>query len=143
MTTRTAPPTPPTLRQWVNRLGRSLQDLVVIFRSRVAALRSGTGSCWPVVPAHPRSRLKRASGRVCTSPSPTATGAGGEQARDKAGALMAARRFPPPWSAEQTEACYMIRDANGRALAYVYYEQELGDVHRPSCSPATRRGASP
>jgi endo-1,4-beta-D-glucanase Y len=36
------------------------------------------------------------------------------------------RRFPPPWSAEETEACYIVRDANGQALAYVYYEQEPG-----------------
>ena len=34
------------------------------------------------------------------------------------------RRFPSPWSAEETEACYIVRDANGQALAYVYYEQE-------------------
>jgi hypothetical protein len=36
------------------------------------------------------------------------------------------RRFPPPWSAEETEACYIVRDHNGQALAYVYYEQEPG-----------------
>jgi hypothetical protein len=36
------------------------------------------------------------------------------------------RRFPPPWSAEESEACYIVRDANGQALAYVYYEQEPG-----------------
>jgi hypothetical protein len=29
------------------------------------------------------------------------------------------RRFPPPWSAEETEACFIVRDANGRALTYV------------------------
>jgi len=29
-------------------------------------------------------------------------------------------------SAEETEACYIVRDANGQALAYVYYEQEPG-----------------
>jgi len=28
------------------------------------------------------------------------------------------RRFPPPWSAEETEACYIVRDASGQALAY-------------------------
>ena len=39
---------------------------------------------------------------------------------------METRRFPPPWSAEETEACYIVRDANGQALAYVYYEQEPG-----------------
>jgi hypothetical protein len=39
---------------------------------------------------------------------------------------METRRFRPPWSAEETEACYIVRDANGQALAYVYYEQEPG-----------------
>jgi hypothetical protein len=27
------------------------------------------------------------------------------------------RRFPPPWSVEETCACYIVRDANGHALA--------------------------
>ena len=39
---------------------------------------------------------------------------------------METRRFPPPWSAEETEACYIVRDANGQAIAYVYFEQEPG-----------------
>ena len=37
-----------------------------------------------------------------------------------------ARRFPPPWIAEETDACFMIRDHNGYALAYVYFEEEPG-----------------
>jgi endo-1,4-beta-D-glucanase Y len=36
------------------------------------------------------------------------------------------RRFPPPWSVEERPACYIVNDANGRALAYVYYEEEPG-----------------
>ena len=39
---------------------------------------------------------------------------------------MTPRRFPPPWSVEETDACHIVRDANGQALAYVYYEQEPG-----------------
>ena len=39
---------------------------------------------------------------------------------------MPQRRFPPPWSAEETEACFIVRDANGQALAYVYFEEEPG-----------------
>jgi hypothetical protein len=27
------------------------------------------------------------------------------------------RRFPPPWSVEETDACFIVRDANGHALA--------------------------
>jgi hypothetical protein len=27
------------------------------------------------------------------------------------------RRFPPPWIAEETDACFIVRDANGQALA--------------------------
>jgi hypothetical protein len=26
------------------------------------------------------------------------------------------RRFPPPWTAEETEACFIVRDHNGQAL---------------------------
>jgi hypothetical protein len=33
----------------------------------------------------------------------------------------ASRRFPRPWIAEETEACFIVRDANGQALAYVYF----------------------
>jgi hypothetical protein len=36
------------------------------------------------------------------------------------------RRFPPPWTAEETDACFTVRDANGQALAYVYFEDEPG-----------------
>jgi hypothetical protein len=36
------------------------------------------------------------------------------------------RRFPPPWSAEETDACFIVRDRNGQALAYVSFEEETG-----------------
>jgi hypothetical protein len=36
------------------------------------------------------------------------------------------RRFPPPWSVEETAPCFIVRDANKQALAFVYYEDEQG-----------------
>ena len=39
---------------------------------------------------------------------------------------MSSRRFPPPWSVEETDACFIVRDTNGQALAYVYCEEEPG-----------------
>jgi endo-1,4-beta-D-glucanase Y len=37
------------------------------------------------------------------------------------------RRFPLPWSIDEyNEACLIIKDANGQALAYVYFEDEPG-----------------
>jgi hypothetical protein len=36
------------------------------------------------------------------------------------------RRFPPPWSVDEQEASFIVRDANGQALAYVYFEEEPG-----------------
>jgi hypothetical protein len=39
---------------------------------------------------------------------------------------MPARRFPPPWSVEELDACFAVRDHNGQQLAYVYFEDEPG-----------------
>jgi hypothetical protein len=36
------------------------------------------------------------------------------------------RRFPPPWSAEVTPNCFIVHDAEGQKLAYIYYECEPG-----------------
>jgi len=35
------------------------------------------------------------------------------------------RRFPPPWPVEKTEDGYVVRDANGVALAWVYCRDDL------------------
>jgi hypothetical protein len=41
--------------------------------------------------------------------------------------LIADRRFPPSWSFEEANgACFVVKDANGFAVSYVYYESELG-----------------
>jgi hypothetical protein len=40
--------------------------------------------------------------------------------------MPSARRFPPPWIVEETDACFIVRDANGQVLAYVYFEDEPG-----------------
>jgi hypothetical protein len=39
-------------------------------------------------------------------------------------AMPSPRRFPPPWSAELTPNCFIVRDVNDQKLAYVYYESE-------------------
>ena len=36
------------------------------------------------------------------------------------------RRFPPPWTVEETAPCFIVRDGNKRPLAYVYFEDEPG-----------------
>jgi hypothetical protein len=36
----------------------------------------------------------------------------------------APRRFPP--SIEEQDACFVVRDGNGQALAYIYFEDEPG-----------------
>jgi hypothetical protein len=51
------------------------------------------------------------------------------------------RRFPPPWSVDEATESFCIRDANGQALAYVYFEDEKGrrDVmHRLTRDEARR-----
>jgi hypothetical protein len=39
-----------------------------------------------------------------------------------------ARRFPPPWTAEEIAGGYVVRDANGQSLAYVYSRNNENDA---------------
>jgi hypothetical protein len=34
--------------------------------------------------------------------------------------------FPPPWSVEEQDAFFVVRDHNGQQLAYVCFEDEPG-----------------
>src|SRR4029077_17209727 len=36
------------------------------------------------------------------------------------------RHFSPPWIVDDNGACFIVRDHNGQALAYVYFEEEPG-----------------
>jgi len=38
----------------------------------------------------------------------------------------APRRFPPPWSVEELDACFVVTDNAGQKLAYIYFEDEPG-----------------
>jgi hypothetical protein len=50
-----------------------------------------------------------------------------------------ARHFPPPWTAEETDACFIVKDGNGKALAHVYFEDESGQ--RTAANLLTREEA--
>lgn len=34
------------------------------------------------------------------------------------------RRYPPPWKIEENDESYIVTDAAGQKLAYVYFEDE-------------------
>jgi endo-1,4-beta-D-glucanase Y len=36
------------------------------------------------------------------------------------------RRFPAPWSVDELEACFVVKDGADQKLAYVYYEEDPG-----------------
>jgi hypothetical protein len=55
------------------------------------------------------------------------------------------RRFPPPWTVEETDACFIVREHNGQALACVYCEDEPGRrvaAHLLTCDEARRIAAT-
>jgi hypothetical protein len=39
---------------------------------------------------------------------------------------MTARHFPPPWTVEELDACFVVKDGAGQKLAYIYFEEEPG-----------------
>ena len=55
---------------------------------------------------------------------------------------MPARRFPPPGTVEEQEACFVVRDGNSQQIAYVYFEDELGQQAAAKLLNR-RRGARP
>ena len=36
------------------------------------------------------------------------------------------RRFPQPWSIDESDACFIVTDHGGQKLAYFYFEREAG-----------------
>jgi hypothetical protein len=42
--------------------------------------------------------------------------------------VTAARRFPAPWKAEKMPGGYVVRDANGQALAHVYSRATMAEA---------------
>ncbi len=49
---------------------------------------------------------------------------------------MNSRLFPSPWTAEETAASFIVKDRNGVAVAYVYFEDAPG--RRTATSALTR-----
>src|SRR6516225_6737275 len=41
---------------------------------------------------------------------------------------MSPRRFPPPWSIEDIDAAFVVKDGSGQKVAYVYYAWETAAV---------------
>jgi hypothetical protein len=55
------------------------------------------------------------------------------------GLALMSRRFPPRWSVDEADpkldrGCFIVRDANGLALAYVYFSEDATDLNECSCS---------
>jgi len=66
------------------------------------------------------------------------------QSRLCAPALTPQRRFPPPSSVDEPDMklgqpCFIVRDANGQALAYVYFEGSKTVARRRTSSPEGNR----
>ena len=38
------------------------------------------------------------------------------------------RRFPAPWSVRELEQAFVVSDANGQALAYVYFRKDENEA---------------
>jgi hypothetical protein len=51
------------------------------------------------------------------------------------------RRFQPPWSVEELDACFVVKDANGQKLGYFYFEEEPGRRSAAKLLARTGRGA--
>jgi hypothetical protein len=53
--------------------------------------------------------------------------------------VISSRRFPLPWTVQETDACFIVKDHAGQSLAHVYFEEEPG---RGAATRLMRRGGS-
>jgi hypothetical protein len=53
---------------------------------------------------------------------------------------MTERRFPSPWSIEERQESFIVKDANGQQLAYLYFE--LPAKFDVGCFPARHAARS-
>ena len=52
-------------------------------------------------------------------------------------------RFTPPWTIEETQACFFVKDFRGQKLAYTYFGASTGDgPTKLTRDEARRRAAS-
>jgi len=64
--------------------------------------------------------------------------------------MLSSRRFPAPWTVEDLDTCFVVRDHDGQQLAYIYYEEEPGrrsaakllSKHEESDTPDILNGGS-
>jgi hypothetical protein len=51
------------------------------------------------------------------------------------------RRFPLPWSITGNDACFWIEDADGKRVAYVYFDERPWGIGTASANRLTRAEA--
>ena len=74
-----------------------------------------------------RHQMRRAPGWKAPFAPPKAIGALSIQStRWEFENQMPGRRFPAPWSSEEHSGYFVVRDGNGQAIAYIYYENQAG-----------------
>jgi hypothetical protein len=56
---------------------------------------------------------------------------------------MTQRRFPPPWKIERIVGGYVVKDANGQSLAYVYGRESRADADKAQLLTLDEADASP
>jgi hypothetical protein len=68
-----------------------------------------------ITPSSPGLMIASHHPMIVANPAAPAVRREAEEDWGRKRAMAADRRFPPPWSAEETDACFIVRDANGQA----------------------------
>ncbi len=52
--------------------------------------------------------------------------------------MLSSRRFPAPWSVDEQETCFVVRDHDGQGLAYIYFDDPRAAAKPPTRDEARR-----
>jgi hypothetical protein len=71
----------------------------------------------------PTPALRASNSNMAPAPhTPAADHSNAGWARRHVTSAASANRFPPPWTVEELDACFVVKDGTGQKLAYIYFD---------------------
>jgi hypothetical protein len=129
---------PDSLRATIGQARAQIKRRSAAYTSRWARSHSSRGRCFFAYAAHGREGIFTGNGPKGAKPHAVLYLLT-QRAVIKRAMPEPERHFLPPWSVEELDSCFVVKDLNGQALAYMYFG---ASSPVPARAAHARRGAA-